>query len=117
MRFMCIITSEHPAAPPPQFMEAMHDMAQREIKAGRMIADGGLAPLQTGARVSLKKGKVIVLDGPFIEAKEIIGGYAILSVKSKDEAVALSKNFLKVVGGNGTCELHQLYEMPAAGSH
>ena len=78
-----------------------------------MIDNGGLMPVATGARVTVADSKLSVIDGPFVEAKEVIGGYAIMRVGSKKEAIDLTKKFLEVVGGNGTCELHELYEMPA----
>jgi hypothetical protein len=58
-------------------------------------------------------GKVTVVDGPFTEAKEVIGGFAILQVKSKAEAIEHVKNFLKVAG-DGETEIRELYEDPAA---
>ena len=113
MRFISIVTSEQAAAPTPELMEAMHVMAQREIKAGRMIADGGLMPLQAGARVSIKSGKVIVLDGPFIEAKEMIGGFAIFEHPDREAAVAAAVEFMELhrlhmPGWEGTCEVRQI---------
>src|SRR6185503_17904668 len=71
MRFMFIVRSAHAASPTPELMEAMHKLATREIKAGRMLDDGGLMPLATGAQVSLADGQLNVLDGPFVEAKEV----------------------------------------------
>jgi hypothetical protein len=62
-----------------------------------------------GARVRSANGKVSVTDGPFSESKEVIGGFAILQAKSKEEAIQLVKNFLKVVG-DGECEVRQVYE-------
>ena len=56
-------------------------------------------------------GKVTVTDGPFTEAKEVIGGYALLKASSKEEIVKHTKRFLEVAG-QGTCEIYQLYEMP-----
>ncbi len=112
MRFMNIVTSAHPNAPTPELLEAMHRLADREIKAGRMIDSGGLAPLSQGARVSIKAGKVGVLDGPFVEAKEMIGGYAILEFRSKEEAVASAVEFMQLhvdhmPGWEGTCEVRE----------
>jgi hypothetical protein len=62
-----------------------------------------------GARVRSANVKVSVTDGPFSESKEVIGGFAILQAKSKEEAIQLVKNFLKVVG-DGECEVRQVYE-------
>ena len=110
MRFMCIVTSTQNAMPTPEMAEAMHKLAQRETKAGRMLDDGGLMPLATGARVSVSDGKVGVIDGPFVEAKEIIGGYAIFDLPGKEEAVALAVEFMQLhadhmPGWEGTCEV------------
>ncbi len=89
MRFMYIV--KHPARsgnPTPELMEAMGKLADREIKAGRMLDCGGLMPVQTGAQVRIADGKLSVIDGPFVEAKEVIGGYAIFELRDKEEAVA-----------------------------
>ena len=114
MRFMCIITAPQSGAnagpPPPKMIEAMHKLRDREIKAGRMLDDGGLMPLAVGARVSVANARVKVLDGPFPEAKEVIGGYAIFDLPGKDEAVALAVEFMQLhvdfmPGWEGTCEV------------
>src|SRR4051812_46997361 len=80
MRFMFVIKSGAAATPPPALMEAMHAMAEREVKAGRMIHDGGLMPRDTGAEVVVRKRKLLVTDGPFAETKEVIGGYAVFEL-------------------------------------
>jgi hypothetical protein len=111
MRFMSIVTSSQPPGPPtPELMEAMHKLATREITAGRMLDNGGLMPLAMGARVTIADGELSVLDGPFVEAKEVIGGYAIFDVQSKEEAVALAVEFMRLhkdhmPGWEGTCEV------------
>ena len=111
MRFMSIVTSPQPAAQPtPALLEAMHKLADREIKAGRMVDTGGLMPLATGAQVRVADGNLSVVDGPFVEAKEVIGGYAIFELRSKEEAVALAVEFMQLhkdhmPGWQGTCEV------------
>ena len=110
MKFMCIVTSTDVAAPSPALMEAMHKLSDREIKAGRMLDTGGLMPIATGARVSVTNGQIKVVDGPFIETKEVIGGYAIFELKGKEEAVALATEFMQLhkdflPGWEGTCEV------------
>jgi len=110
MRYMFIVTSDQAASPTPALMEAMGKMADREIKAGRMIDDGGLFPLQMGARVTIQDGDVRVIDGPFVEAKEMIGGYAVFELASKEEAVASAVEFMQLhkdhmPGWEGTCEV------------
>jgi len=114
MRFMSIVTSPQPMkAPTPALMEAMGKLAEREIKAGRMIDMGGLTPLQDGARVSIEGGKLRVTDGPFVEAKEVIGGYAIFEFRDNAEALAMAKEFMQLhldhmPGWEGTCELRPM---------
>jgi hypothetical protein len=110
MRFMYIVTSAHHAAPNPQLMEAMAKLADREIKAGRMIDNGGLMPVSMGARVRVEDGKLSVIDGPFVEAKEVVGGYAIFELRDKEEALAMAVEFMQLhkelaPGWEGTCEL------------
>src|SRR5712675_3317323 len=92
MRFMYIITSAQTMkGPTPALMEAVAKISEREIKAGRLIENGGLMPLETGARVRVADRKISVIDGPFVEAKEVIGGYAIFELRDKAEALAMAK--------------------------
>ena len=94
MRFMFIVKSAHHGAPTPELLEAMNKLADREIKAGRLLDMGGLTPLVTGAQVRITNGKLGVVDGPFVEAKEVIGGYAIFELPGKEEAVASATEFM-----------------------
>ncbi len=110
MRFMFIVKSAHYGPPTPAFLEAVHKMADREIKAGRMLDSGGLMPLATGAEVRIADGKLSVVDGPFVEAKEVIGGYAIFELPGKEEALASVKEFMQLhrdlmPDWEGTCEI------------
>jgi len=111
MRFMYIVTHPvPPRSPTPELMEAMHKLADREIKAGRMVDSGGLMPVATGAQVRIADGKLSVIDGPFIEAKEVVGGYAIFELRDKEEAVAAAVEFMQLhkdhmPGWEGTCEV------------
>ncbi|SIO14908.1 Uncharacterized conserved protein [Bradyrhizobium erythrophlei] len=111
MRFMSIVTSpQSPVNPPPELLQAMHRLADREIKAGRMVDNAGLMPLATGAQVRIKGGELSVVDGPFVEAKEVIGGYAIFEVRNKEEALALAVEFMQLQrdhmpGWEGACEV------------
>jgi hypothetical protein len=111
MRFMYIVTSSQPTrGPTPALMEAMGKLADREIKAGRMIDSGGLMPVSTGAQVRIADGKLSVIDGPFVETKEMIGGYAIFELRDKEEAVAAAREFMQLhlehmPGWDGTCEV------------
>jgi hypothetical protein len=111
MRFMYLVSHPGPSGnPTPQLLEAMHKLADREIKAGRMLDNGGLMPVQTGAQVRIKDGKLSVIDGPFVEAKEVVGGYAIFELRDKEEAVVMAREFMQLhldhmPGWEGTCEL------------
>jgi hypothetical protein len=108
---MYIVTSPQPnRGPTPALMEAMGKLADREIKAGRMIDNGGLMPVAMGAQVKISDGKLSVIDGPFVEAKELIGGYAIFELRDKEEAVAAAVEFMQLhkehmLGWEGTCEV------------
>ena len=110
MRFMYIVKSAHAGPPTPELLEAMHKLADREIKAGRMLDNGGLTPLAMGAQVRIIDGQLSVLDGPFVEAKEVIGGYTIFELPGKEEAVAMATEFMQLhkdlmPGWDGTCEV------------
>ena len=96
MRFMFIVKSAHHGAPTPELLEAMNKLADREIKAGRLLDMGGLTPLVAGAQVRIANGKLGVVDGPFVEAKEVIGGYALVETKSKEEADAVAREFMEL---------------------
>src|SRR3954467_2670317 len=114
MRFMYIVTSPQPnRGPTPALMEAMHKLSDREIKAGRMLDSGGLMPVSMGAQVKVADGKLSVVDGPFVEAKELIGGYAIFELRDKEEAVAAAVEFMQLhrehmPGWEGTCEVRAM---------
>ena len=114
MRFMSIVISSQPMqGPTPALMEAMGKLTEREIKSGRIVDMGGLAPLAQGAHVAIEGGKLRVTDGPFVEAKEVIGGYAIFEFRDKAEALAMAKEFMQLhldhmPGWEGTCELRPM---------
>lgn len=110
MRFMSIVKSDYNGPTSPELMEAMQKLTDREIKAGRMIDFGGLMPLAAGTHVSIADGKLSVVDGPFVEAKEVVGGYAIAEYTSKEEAVAAAVEFMQLhrehmPDWEGTCEV------------
>jgi len=79
------------------------------VKAGVLLSTEGCQPSSKGARVRLRNGAVSVTDGPFTETKELIGGFAIIQVKSKQEAIDWTKRFLHVAG-DGESEIRQLHE-------
>jgi hypothetical protein len=113
MKFLSIYKNEERTVPPSQEeMAAMGKLIEEGMKAGWLVATEGCLPSALGARVRRSNGNVTVTDGPFTEAKELVGGFAILRANSKEEAIQLAKDFLAVVG-TGECELRQLYEASA----
>jgi hypothetical protein len=110
MRFLSLYKDFERSTPPsPAEMERMGKLIAEGIKAGWLVATEGCLPTALGARVRMSSGKVTVTDGPFTEAKEVVGGFAILRANSKEEAIELARSFLNVVG-EGECELRQIYE-------
>jgi hypothetical protein len=113
MRFMGLLKadkhSEAGAPPSKELMEKMGKFMEEITKAGVLLATDGLQPSSKGARVRLSGGKVTVTDGPFTESKELIASYALLQVKSKEEAIEWTRRFLEVLG-EGECEIRPLFE-------
>jgi len=114
MRFMMIVKSAENSGPPPkELMDAISKIAEEATKAGEMIESGGLASTATGTRVRLSGGKLTVTDGPFAEAKEVFGGYAVFELKSKKEAIESAVRFMELhkqhwPGWDGETEIRQL---------
>ncbi len=96
-------------APPADAVEAMMAYNEKLAQAGVLIGLNGLTPLDKGARVSYTGGKATATDGPFVESKEVLGGYWIINVASKEEAVEWA---LKIPAGEGdVVEIRQIFEM------
>jgi len=101
MRYMMIVKhKEAQGMPPKELMDAIGKLTEEAIKDGTLLGNGGLLSTAAGASVRLSGGRVTVTDGPFTEAKEIIGGYALFELKAKEEAVAGAVQFM---------ELHKKY--------
>jgi hypothetical protein len=110
MRFLSIYKSPERNTPPsPEEMASMGKMIEEWMKSGKLLATEGCLPSALGARVRIEGGKHRVSDGPFTEAKEVVGGFAILDAPSKEVAIGYVKEFLDVMG-TGECELRQLYD-------
>lgn len=112
MRFLSIYKSVETGPPTGEEMERMGRLVEEGMKAGYLLSVEGCLPSATGARVRLNSGKVTVTDGPFTEAKEVVGGFAILQADSKERAIEMAREFLQVAG-DGECELRQLYDADA----
>ena len=117
MRFLCVYKPSKGEGNPPtqQEMCEMSELVEEGMKAGWLLSTEGCLPSSFGARVRQSAGSVVVTDGPFAETKEQIGGFALIEAASKQEAIELTKRFLRV-GGDGEVEIRQLYEAPAAAS-
>ncbi|MGA7931499.1 MAG: YciI family protein [Candidatus Sulfotelmatobacter sp.] len=101
MKFMMLVKhAENQGPPPKELIDAITILTEESVQAGTMIANGGLAPTAKSTRVRVSKGKLTVKDGPFTEAKEIIGGFAQFELKSKEEAIEGAVRFM---------ELHKKY--------
>ena len=112
MRFMVLVpadkNSEAGVMPSTELWEAMGKFNEELVAAGVMLVGEGLHPTSKGARVQFKDGKKIVIDGPFAESKELVAGYWIWKVNSKQEAI----DWIKKAPFDGcTIELRQIYEM------
>lgn len=120
MRFIMMIKAnkdyEAGVPPDPKLLAAIGQYTQEMIKKGVVLATEGLLPSSKGARVRLTDGKLTVTDGPFTEAKELIGGFAIVKASSRMEAIELGSRFMmlhkEALGGKweGECEIRQLSE-------
>ena len=118
MRFLTMVKSDEsmPAGPPPpELMTGIAELGERAAKDGTLLDQGGLLPTATGAIVRVSGGKVTVVDGPFTEAKEVIGGYAMWQVRSKEEAVEAARRFMELhadlwPGYEGVCEVRQVMD-------
>jgi hypothetical protein len=109
MKFLSIYKTVESGPPSLEEMERMGKLVEEGMKEGFLLAVEGCMPSALGARVRQDRGKVTVTDGPFTESKEVVGGLAILQANSKQEAIQMVRDFLKVAG-DGECELRQLYE-------
>jgi hypothetical protein len=115
MRFMMLVKSKENSGPPPkELMDAMAKLAEEATKDGSMIESGGLAPSAMSTRVRLAQGKITAIDGPFAETKELVGGYAVLEFKSKQEALESTLHFMELhrkywPGWEGETEIRQIF--------
>jgi hypothetical protein len=114
MRYLCIYKpAKAEGAPPTQEeMDKMGKYIEQSFKEGTLLATEGCLSSSLGARVRKTNGQFKVTDGPFAEAKEIVGGFAIINAKSKEDAIRITKDFLNIAG-DGETEIRQLYEQPA----
>lgn len=111
MRFLCLYkpTEKEGAPPTAENFQRMGKFVEESIKAGVLLATEGCMPSMKGARVRLSRGKYAIVDGPFTESKELVAGFALLQLNSKEEAIEYTKRFLEIAG-DGETEIRQVYD-------
>jgi len=112
MRYLSLIRIDENTGQQPsqRLMDEMGKLMDEMTREGTLVSTGGLRPTKEGVRVRSRHGKLSITEGPFTESKEVIGGYAILEAKSKEEALELTKRFLRIHGDewNLECEVRPL---------
>jgi hypothetical protein len=116
MRFMIIVKgnkdSETGVMPEEAAMAEMASYHEELAKAGVLLDASGLQPTSKGQRITFTAGKRTVIDGPFTEAKEIIAGYTLIQVKTREEGLEWARRFpAPFPGGQGEIEIRQLFEL------
>ena len=111
--FSVIRAAEGQGTPPQAIMDAMDRYVAKTLKEGTVVSTGGLAPSAAGARVAIRGGRIVVTDGAFTETKEVIGGYAVIAARTREEAIRATKEFMQIhidhwPGWEGECELREL---------
>jgi len=109
MRFMMSYKPASDRPPSPETLAALGKLVEDAKSGGEFVASEGLYPLSLGARVRLSEGALTVVDGPYAETKEVVAGYAIFQLKSRDDAIERAKSFLKICG-DGEVEIRQMME-------
>ncbi len=118
MKFMTMVKSAETQGFPPQaLMDAIAELGVKEAEEGRLVMTGGLGPSAASARVKVANGEITVHDGPFIESKELVGGFAIFEVDSKEEAIERATAFMELhrkhwPGWVGETEVRPMMEAP-----
>src|SRR5205823_14920474 len=121
-RFMMIVKStkdsEAGLPPNPELIAAITKMSQEAAERGTMVSAGGLLPSSQGTRIQVSGGQTSVIDGPFAETKELVGGFAIFDLQSKEEAIRMGREFMQVHADilgpsyDGELEIRPLMDAP-----
>jgi len=118
MRYLMMIRGDEnftkSGPPPKELMDAIGELAVEASKSGKVVSMGGLQPTAKGASVRINGGKLTVRDGPFSESKEVIGGFTIMELPSKEAAVEEGRKFMELhrqlwPGWDGECEIRLMY--------
>ena len=111
MQFLMIYTPDEATPPGPEKMAELGKFGEDAAKAGKLVATGGMFPSSFGARVRLTGDQFVVTDGPFPESKEVMAGWVIINVASKEEAIEEARKFM-LIAGDGEGEIRQLTDQP-----
>jgi hypothetical protein len=123
MRYLMMVKGDEnfrASGPPPKaLMDAIGELGAEAAKAGKVVSMGGLQHTSKGALIRLDNGKVSVKDGPFTETKEVIGGFTIMELPSKEVAIEEARKFMELhrtlwPGWSGECEVREMF---AEGDH
>ena len=115
MRFMMLVKHAENSGPPPkELMDAIARLGEKAVKSGEMLQTGGLAPTAMSTRVRLSQGEISTIDGPFTESKEVVGGFAIFELKSREAAIESALHFMELhkqywPGWQGETEIRQIF--------
>ena len=112
MKILALYTPQHSNPPTPDMMAKMNAFIDELTKAGKLIATEGRKAGAPGMKIRMRKGQLSVTDGPFTEAKELVGGFALMNVDSREEIVTLTRRFLEIAG-DGESEIIEMFEAPA----
>ena len=115
MRFLSLIRVQENTGKEPseRLLSEMGKLMTAMKKTGKLLDTAGLAPTANGKRVRLRGGRISIVDGPFTETKEVVGGYAMLNAQSLDEAIALTRRFVELHIPDGwefDCEVRLVHE-------
>jgi hypothetical protein len=119
MRYLMIVKGDEnfraSGPPPKELMDAIGELGIEAAKTGKMVSMGGLHHTSKGASVRLDGGKLTVKDGPFTEAKEVIGGFTIMDLPSREAAIEEARKFMELhrqlwPAWSGECEVRLMYE-------
>ena len=119
MRYMMIVKGSENLAesgpPPAALFEAIERLGEELTRNGTMVSFGGLKPTSSGARMRITNGQIVTTDGPFTESKEVIGGFSILDLASKEEALQYARTFMELhrlhwPSWEGETEIRLMYE-------
>ena len=109
MRYISLYKPAKFGIPDQQTQAALGKLVEEMTRSGTLLSTGGFAPSPKDVKVRVRNGDATVIDGPFTETKELIGGYALLELPSREAAIEAAKRFLGIVGG-GECEIHELMD-------